>query len=114
MTVCDSKVLIRFDVFLFDMLVMFLNDDAVVFCRRVKVVLIMCWLCDGDALGMRWVVLEMFWLFCLHGLVKGWLYVGGEICSFAMFAAAPDANPRTFNVTCVVWTLTMSSSMVAC
>ena len=51
----------------------FLNGGAVMFCRCVNEVLVMCWLCYGDALGMFWEVLEMFWLFCLHELVKSWL-----------------------------------------
>ena len=45
-------------------------------------------------------------------LAKSWLCVGGGVCSFALFAVAQDVEPRTCNVTCVVWTLSMSSSMV--
>jgi hypothetical protein len=94
------------------MLVMFLNGVAIMCCRCVNDVLVMCWLCFGDTLGMCWEVLEMFWLFCIRDLVKSWLCVGGGICSFALFAVAQDAKPRTFTVACVVWTLAMSSSMV--
>ena len=59
-----------------------------------------------------WEALEMIWLFCLHDLVKSWICVGGGVCSFALFAVALDVKPCTFNVTCVVWMLAMSSSMV--